>query len=164
MGVALANYCSQNLGAGNLNRVRRGVRDACALMVSIAAIFSVTLFFFGKYASLIFLDERTDEIFAYITQYFITQPIFFVPLSLIGVFRNTVQGLGFSIQAMFGGVLELFGRSTIAIVFVPMYGFAAACFASPIAWVSAALLFVILYTYAIKKLSKDHPEWCLKEI
>ena len=164
MGIALANYCSQNLGAGNLARVKKGVRDAGALMVSIAVIFSVTLFFFGKYISLIFLDEKTDELFAYITQYFTTQPIFFVPLSFIGILRNSVQGLGFSMQAMFGGVLELFGRSSIAIIFVPLYGFSAACFASPVAWVSAALLFVFLYIYAIRKLSKDHPEWCLKEI
>ena len=57
-------------------------------------------------------------------------------------------------QAMIGGVLELIGRSSIAIIFVPIYGFAAACFASPAAWVSAGILFICLYAYAIKKLSK----------
>ena len=158
MGVALANFCSQNLGAGNLPRVKKGVRDAGALMLSLSVAFALLLFFFGKYASLIFLDEKTDEIFAYISQYFKTQSFFFIALSFIGILRNTVQGLGFSMQAMFGGVLELFARSTIALVFVPIYGFDAACFASPSAWVVAAILFIFLYIYAIKKLSKKQVE------
>ncbi len=156
VGVSLANFCSQNLGAGDLVRARKGVRQAGAVILSVAVTIAVLLFFFGKYASLIFLDEKTDEIFALITRYFKTQSFFFISLSIICIFRNAVQGLGFSTQAMLGGVLELFSRAGVGMIFVPIYGFAAACFASPVAWTTAGILFVFLYAFAIKRLSEKH--------
>lgn len=162
--VAIANFCSQNLGAGNLRRVKKGFRDGGLFILGASAVISLTLFFFGPQASLVFLDEYNAEIESCIAVYYgILAPLFPL-LALVGIFRNTVQGLGFSLPAMFSGALELVARCTLALVFVPVYGYAAACFASPVAWFMADCLLIPLYFYAINKLSKKHPDWCEKPI
>lgn len=163
-GVALANYCSQNLGAGNLARIKKGVRDAGGLILVVGACVGTVLFFFGEYAAVIFLDEINDEVMGYISTYFAVLSPSFVCLAAIGVFRNTVQGLGFSAPAMISGGLELVGRCTLAIVFVPVFGYTAACVASPVAWIMADILLIGLYFYAIRSLSKKHPDWCGKAV
>lgn len=162
--VAIANFCSQNLGAGNLRRVKKGLRDGGLFIFGVSAVIALLLFFFGPTASLIFLDEYNLEIEKCIGVYYNILAPLFPTLVLVGIFRNTVQGLGFSFQAMFSGALELVARCTLALVFVPIYGYAAACLASPIAWIMADCLLIPLYFYGIRKLSKKHPEWRDKPI
>ena len=122
------------------------------------------LFFFGKYAALIFLDEINDDVVQYISTYFRIHSIAFVCLCLIGVLRNTVQGLGFGAHAMISAFLELTARCTFAIAIIPSFGFTAACAASPVSWLSADLCLIPLCIYVLRKLSIRHPDWCNKPV
>ncbi len=45
--------------------------------------------------------------------------------------------MGYSKLAMFAGVFEMVARGVTGLVLVPAFGFIAACFASPIAWIMA---------------------------
>ena len=51
-------------------------------------------------------------------------------------------GMGFSQLAILAGVLEMAARTVMGQVFVPLFGFTAACFASPVAWISADLFLI----------------------
>ena len=64
---------------------------------------------------------------------------------LIFIYRNSLQGLGYSREAMLAGVFELIGRVAVASLLVGRFGFTAACFASPAAWVAADALLLSLY-------------------
>ena len=76
---------------------------------------------------------------------FIVTLFFFPSLLVIFVYRNSLQGLGYSREAMLAGVFELIGRVFVASLLVGRFGFTAACFASPAAWVAASALLLTLY-------------------
>jgi len=163
IGVALASFCSQNIGASKLNRVKKGVRSTSLLVLAITAVMTAAMLLFGKYIALIFLEEKTDAIMLHIETYFLVQTPFLIALAAIGVFRNVVMGLGYTLQGMLAGVLELIGRTVISLILVDYIGFAACCLASPIAWILADCLLIPLYFYIVRKLSREHPEWLLNE-
>lgn len=162
IGVAIANFCGQNIGAGRLDRVRKGVRSGSLVIGVITVLFTVILFFFGVAISVLFLEDgSSDEVPNLIDRFMKLQAPFLPALALIGIFRNTVQGMGYSLQAMAAGLFELVGRSYIALVFVGRFGYDAVCIASPVAWILADFLLVPLYFWMIHRIKKQHPQWAL---
>ena len=85
-----------------------------------------------------------------------------------GVFQNPMASpdvLGASSGASFGaalailaGVLEMAARTVMGQVFVPLFGFTAACFASPVAWISADLFLIPAAILCIRHLRKLYPD------
>lgn len=50
------------------------------------------------------------------------------------IFRNALQGMGYSIHAVLSGLGELLGRGLGDWLAVSGWGYLAVCFANPIAW------------------------------
>ena len=75
-----------------------------------------------------------------------------VLLTLVNVVRFTIQGLGYSGLAIFAGVGEMIARAFVGFFFVPVFGYVAACFASPAAWLLADLFLVPAYLLIMKHL------------
>lgn len=156
IGVALANYCGQNIGAGNVLRVRHGVRTAMIANFCVTAILGVTLFNFGSYVSVLFIDASETAVISLVDEYIKINAVFYIFLSLIATFRNSIQGMGYSVPAMTAGVFELVGRTSIAFIFVGTYGYTAACIASPMAWILADILLIPLYIWVIRHTRRLH--------
>ena len=74
---------------------------------------------------------------------------------MIFVLRNALQGMGMSIHAMIAGAFELVARGVMGYVFVRRFGFAAACFANPVAWIAADVFLVPMYVYVMRRFCKD---------
>ncbi|MDE6413652.1 MAG: MATE family efflux transporter, partial [Eubacterium sp.] len=66
-------------------------------------------------------------------------------VSLLYVFRYTLQGLGFTYANTIAGAGELVGRLLVAYCFARLFGFAAVCFAGPVAWLLADIPLIMLY-------------------
>ena len=75
-------------------------------------------------------------------------------LALVNEVRFTIQGLGYSALAIFAGVGEMIARGLMGFFFVPMFGYVAACCASPMAWLLADAFLVPAYFVIMKKLRK----------
>ena len=75
-------------------------------------------------------------------------------LALLFLFRNSLQGLGYSAVAMFAGIFELVARAIMGFGFVNTLGYAAACVANPVAWVAADLFLIPAYFVMMKKVKK----------
>ena len=70
---------------------------------------------------------------------------------LLMIFRNTLQGLGYSIQAVISGVGELIGRSLGGVLAVSRLGFLGICLANPIAWGLAMFYCIFMVMRVMKK-------------
>ena len=70
---------------------------------------------------------------------------------LLMIFRNTLQGLGYSTQAVISGVGELVGRSVGGWLAVHSLGYFGICIANPIAWAFALAYCVIMVMRMLKK-------------
>lgn len=157
MGSTMATYTGQNLGAGKLKRVDRGIFSCSglALVYSIAAF--LVLAIWGKYLALLFVDGSDTQIIESIARFLWWNGLFYFPLALVNIVRFTIQGLGFGKLAILAGVCEMVARSVVGFYFVPLFGFGAACLASPVAWVLADLFLIPAYFLVIRHLRKVMP-------
>ena len=62
---------------------------------------------------------------------------FYIPLAFVNIVRFLIQGMGYSKFAILAGVFEMVARTLVGFAFVPVFGYVAACFASPVAWIFA---------------------------
>lgn len=151
LSTTMANYASQNMGAGRLDRIQKGVRAGlCIGTVYSAAVF-VAVFFAGRPMALLFVDSRETQILGWAYRFMLINAVFNTFLSAIFVLRTTIQGMGFSSVAMFNGIFEMLARGLTGIFLVPAFGFTAACFASPIAWIMADSYLIPAYRAVMRR-------------
>ena len=85
--------------------------------------------------------------------------IFFIPLTIVNVYRNGIQGLGYGLLPMMAGVAELIGRGAVAVIAAQQRSYLGVCLASPAAWILASALLLAMYNYIVKiDLKKIFPE------
>lgn len=152
MGATVATWCGQNLGARRIDRVRQGIRESLAAMTVYALVALGLIRAFGPAMIRLFITGGADEIVADATRHLNMVALFFIPLLCIFVFRNALQGLGFSRIAMFAGLFEMIGRTVVAFALVKPMGFGGAILANPAAWIMANLLLIPAYFSAIRRL------------
>lgn len=152
-GVTAATYAGQNYGARNLQRVRDGIRRMMIMMFICAALFFSLVCVFSDQVSMLFISASEKEILANVHRHIMINGLASPLLVLIFVFRNSLQGVGFSKAAMLAGASELVGRAIVAIWIVPRMGFMGVCLSNFMAWILADMMLVPLYIILFKKLS-----------
>ena len=153
--AGVATFCSQNYGAGDMDRIRDGYRIGCGIAVVYGAIGGACQVLFGRALCLIFLSASETQILDAAALYLRFGGYLFWILGLLNVTRITVQGLGASGRAIFSGVMELFARGGIVTALVPVYGFTAICMADPAAWVAADLYIIPTCFYVLHKVDRE---------
>lgn len=159
MGITMATYCGQNLGAREIGRVRTGIRKSLMVSITYSLIACAVVSLFSQYLALVFVKSaELEPIRASIQQYMRINGIFYPALAILFIFRNSLQGMGYSMLPMTAGLTELVARAIVAFGFVSKFKFTAVCFASPIAWVFAAVFLVTVYLVVMRKISKSCSE------
>ena len=157
MGSTMATYGGQNVGAKKWDRLGQGLR-ACCLLAAGYCLFSLGIvLLLGDKLVMLFLDAASASLVPLSIQLLRTLVFCYVFLAAIFIFRNYIQGMGFSPMATFAGIMEMVARAGVSFL-VPVYGFSAACLASPAAWVMADLFLVPAYFYCVKTLKKRYPD------
>ncbi|MBE6657276.1 MAG: MATE family efflux transporter [Ruminococcaceae bacterium] len=157
LGLTMATYCGQNLGAGRIDRIRLGVRRCVMASLILSVLCCLFVTFCSQWVALLYIKPEETEILANITYYLRVCGLFYIPLALIFVFRNSIQGMGFGVPAMAAGLFELAARAIVAICFVRTVGFTAAILANTTAWIAADVFLIPMYIYVIRKFTKNPP-------
>ena len=145
LGVTMATYCGQNIGAKRYDRIKLGVKKCVQISIITSLISAMVLIFLGKYFVMIFVSNPDAEILSYAQQVLNISAIFFIPLGLIFVYRNALQGIGDSFIPMMAGVYELVARAIVAFTLPKVLEFMGICLADPVAWFAAVI--PLAYTY-----------------
>lgn len=154
IGMTMATYCGQNIGAKKTKRIEKGVIQSILLGMGYAVIAFFLVRSLGSTIALLFIDKSETAVIALSQQFLNIGSYFYPALILIFIVRNALQGLGYSITAMTAGVFELVTRGIAGFGFVRRFGFDAACFANPAAWVSADILLIPAYCVALHNIKK----------
>lgn len=157
LGVTMATYGGQNLGAERVDRIVYGVKQSMIVQMIYCVTVGIIIHFLGVYICYLFIDSGETAVLANAKQFLGTQAFFYPILGVLFIFRNLLQGLSYSFLPMLAGVTELIARTVVSFGFVRRIGFDAVCFASPVAWCAAAILLVIVYIYKIRLLIKRYP-------
>ena len=153
-GVTMATYCGQNLGAKEYGRIKEGVKECTKISIITSIIAGAVLMFLGKYFVMMFISNPDAEILKYAQQVLDISAIFFIPLGLIFIYRNALQGIGDSFVPMMAGAYELIARALVAFALPKYLGFIGICLADPVAWFAASIPLGITYFRRIRSLLK----------
>lgn len=150
MGTTMATYSAQNRGAGDMKRIRQGFK-AATIMGSIYSVVAAALIMtVGKYMTYLFLSGDVSEIMVSVDIYLKCVGVFFIPLAIVNLYRNGIQGMGYGLLPMMAGVAELVGRGVVAIVAAKQKSYFGVCMANPAAWILAGGLLIAMYYYIMK--------------
>jgi putative MATE family efflux protein len=157
-GIAMATYCGQNLGAGQYARIRRGIWSTTAAAMIYCALAFVFNYSAGRGMATLFVSPSEVMILQDVQKYLVIQSVFYPMLAVIFIFRNGLQGMGYSNQAMMAGVSELIARALVSFGLVGSLGFTAVCYANPAAWLFADGVLLILYARVMRRLDPIRPQ------
>lgn len=154
VGVGMATYVGQNMGARRYDRIRDGIKAGWTIQASYCAIVWVVLFFLKKPLSVFVLGPEAVEATALSVQYLSIMSILFIFHGGVMLMRNTLQGMGYSFHAVLSGVGELAGRALGGWLAVNVLGYVGVCIANPIAWAMATAYCSVLVTYYLRKIMR----------
>ena len=157
---ALANgvsvFCSQNLGAGKIKRIRKGLWQGVGVGFIYGLLIGLVLIFAGRSLSMLFISADQTAVLDASAKYLRCLGFFYWSLGPLSVFRMSAQGMGFSGRAIFSGVTEMIARTFVSFAFVGTYGFTAICFADQTAWVSATLYITPVCLMCLRQVTREH--------
>ena len=157
-GATMATFVGQNRGAGKMDRVKEGMKYTQIMVLIWSVITMIIMFFFGKYMTWLFIDKSQTDVIIVSVTYFHTVFWAYPFLGSIFLYRNGLQGLGYGLVPMLGGVFELVARSAIVMFVAGKTSFAGVCLADPAAWIAALIPLIPYYIYVMKKWSRGKKE------
>lgn len=160
LGVGTMTFVSQNYGAGNYKRIIQSVRKILVLDIAVSVVCSLILVLAGPYVVQLFMTEYNEDIMFAAKHYLWAIAECYSLVAVLFVFRNTLQGLGFTYANMIAGAGELFGRLAVALIFTPLIGFNAVCYAGPVAWLLADIPLIVIYLIKKGKFEKLMQQKC----
>ena len=154
-GAAMAAYTAQNYGAGKFSRIRTGVRACCRMSVGFSLLAGALVIAAGPYFMTLFVGPEEVEAIRLGQTYFLVNGLTYWILSMLFIFRYTLQGLGQSIVPTVAGVMELVMRATAGLFLVEAAGFLGACLGNPMAWLGSCVPLAIAYVMTVRRLPKE---------
>ena len=152
VGMAMATYVGQNHGAHRTDRIKQGIKDGCTIQLTYCVAAWVVIFFVKPYAVGLVLGDADPAVTAGAIQYLAIMSLLFCFHGLLMIFRNTLQGLGYSVQAIISGVGELIGRSLGGLLAVKTgLGYVGICLSNPFAWGLAMLYCMFMVRRVLKR-------------
>ena len=117
-GYAVTTYVGQNYGAGNLPRIRSGVRAANILAVLSSLVIAAVMLIFGRPITMLFISredallalEAGETAYRYLCLMSVSLPI----LYLLYVYMSALQGMGNTVAPMWSAAFELAIRLAVA--------------------------------------------------
>ena len=153
-GYAVVSYVGQNLGAGEISRIKKGVHASAFLAFLTSVFISIIMFLFGKALLSMFISgdpAQTEQVLAIAWHYLSIMASCLCILYFLYVYRSALQGLGNTMIPMLSGVVEFFVRVGIVLILPRFVGQNGIFYAEIAAWTGATVLLVISYYFNIRK-------------
>jgi Na+-driven multidrug efflux pump len=155
-GMAMAAYTAQNYGAKKISRIDEGVRKCMLMSGGFAVGIAIILITLSPLMLEQFVGPGQTKVIEYGHLYLIIDGINYIILSLLFIYRFTLQGLGQSIVPTIAGIMELVMRGIAAVFLVNAWGYIGACLANPLAWIGSCLPLAVMYYYTRRSLCRSY--------
>lgn len=151
-GAAISTYTAQNYGAGKIERIKKGVFQCILLSVGFSIFMGILNITAGGQMASVFVGNGEKEVLELAKQYLVINGVSYWTLSLLFIYRLTLQGLEQNIIPTVTGIMELVMRILGAWVLVQHFGFAGAAASNPLAWVGGCLPGLVAYYVTMHKM------------
>ena len=154
-GFAISAFAGQNYGAGEVGRIREGMRVCCAIALAAYLALGPAMCLLPRMLAELLLSG--EETIALAVEYLRICGAALVLLNLLFIVRSCVQGMGYPLLPMCSGALEMALRISAIALLLPAIGFRATAWAEVAAWTGALALNWIAYVRIMRKNRKDPP-------
>ncbi len=156
-GFSMTTYTGQNLGAGNIDRIRKGYRTALGIALITSVVIAAAMIAGGKAILLLFIsgDEKTvADTLTVAYHYLFIMSVFLPVLYYLHVTRSCIQGMGNTVLPMLSGFAEFFMRTAAALLLPKLMGAEGIFYAEIAAWAGADLILFFSFVFCIRKLCR----------
>lgn len=133
-GQTMATYCGQNLGAGKIDRVKKGIHLSILYTCIWCTLTIIASYTVGPWLVHLVTGTYNDTVITNATNYLKFDTLFYYVTAVICVLRNAMQGLGDHVTPLVSSSLEMLGKIVIALTLVPWLGYTGVILAEPIVW------------------------------
>ncbi len=153
--ATLVTFCSQNLGAAQYNRIRRGMRDGLLLAFGWSTLAVLLIYLGGGFLVRLILPDGgafvTDTALGYLK----FNVLFFYPLAVLLSVRASLQGLGKSIIPIIASIIELIWKLVTVVVMIPRYDYFGVVLSEPIIWSICGVLVGVIALLNLRAMPKE---------
>ena len=159
-GSAMMTYVGQNLGAGKLDRIRRGVRVSTVVCIGISCVICAAMLLLGRFILSGFISgspdtaaQALDIAYEYLAVMSLCLPILYI----LYVVRAAILGVGNTMLSLVSGFAEL-GMRTAGVLLLPaVLGYSGIFYAEVSAWLGADLILIPGYFLLMRRLYHGYP-------
>ena len=157
MGQTMAAFCGQNFGKKDFARIREGVRSAVRVEIIYSLVSGFAAVALLPVIMRLFFSSDTDiaALMPWAMTYTVECAVFFIPLSLIFIFRNAMQGCSYSFLPLMGGVVEMAARVLCAIAGIYLHSYLLSAGCDGAAWLTAGLFTLLAYRFMMRQLESN---------
>lgn len=156
LGASMSTYVGQNYGKGDVERIKQGTRVANVIALVVALIGAGLGLILLKPAIPLFLGSKAnvDALLPWAKTYMYASLIFYFPLGILFIYRNSMQGCGYSVFPLLGGVGELLARVVMAALSMHFNSYLLAVAGDPAAWVVTGVFDFVCWLWVIRDVEK----------
>lgn len=133
-GQTMATYCGQNIGAGEIKRIKKGILLAIGYTYIWCVLNIITSYTISPWLVSVITGSHNPVVIENATAYLKFDTLFYFVPAVICLLRNSLQGLGERVVPVISSFLEMGGKVVIAATLVPMLNYTGVILAEPIVW------------------------------
>ena len=153
-GQTMATYCGQNLGAGRIDRIKKGIHQAFVIVLVQGVIFTTFCWIFGHPLIRWITSSNDTYILDTAYRYLTRNTSFYFVLGPLFVLRCSLQGLEHKVIPVASSILELVLKIVSTIWIVPVLGYTGVIYTEPIIWTFMTLMLIGGYVRALKQINE----------
>lgn len=146
-GNAFSTFIAQNYGAGNKERIKKGIKSAVVCAVLFCAVISAAVVIFAEPLLLIFLKSTEAGAIAVGVRYLRIVGAFYFGIGCLFLLYGLYRGIGKPGMSVVLTVISLGTRVGLAYALAPFFGVTAIWWAIPIGWVLADAVGFLYYMF-----------------
>lgn len=153
--TACATFVGQNFGAKQPSRIRQGMKQVLWLELAWSVISVAVAFSCGTMMVRLLTGTGNGEIIHNAAFNLKVCTLFFFPLGILFVLRNSMQAMGYRVVPIFSSGIELAVKVLSCMLVIPVMKYTGVVFTEPVIWVMCAVFLAIIYMLTGKKKMVD---------
>ena len=153
-GNAFSTFTAQNYGAGEKERLRKGLKDALGVSVLFSLAVSAVVFIFARPLMGLFVDSAETQIIEEGVRYLRIEGAFYFGIGILFLLYGLYRAVGRPGMSVVLTVLSLGTRVVLAYALsaIPALGVVGIWWSVPIGWALADIVGILYYVFRKKKL------------
>lgn len=153
-GNAFSTFTAQNYGAGEKERLRKGLKDALGVSVLFSVAVSAVVFLFARPLMGLFVDSAETQIIEEGVRYLRIEGAFYFGIGVLFLLYGLYRAVGRPGMSVVLTVLSLGTRVVLAYALsaIPALGVVGIWWSVPIGWALADIVGILYYVFRKKKL------------